>query len=103
MVIRAIDDFSPNRPRVSGLYLGPLFANFRQFSPKTLFPRRIFALVGMTASQPCGHNTAQPEINSEIRCQLQTWRVDELRPDPSYVRHGCSVSVSQMSALAALG
>jgi len=57
----------------------------------------------MTASQPCGHNTAQPENHSEIRCQLQTWRVDELRPDPSYIRHGCSVSVSQMSALAALG
>ena len=54
-------------------------------------------------SQPCGRNPAQTQNHSGILCQLQTYRVDELRPHPSYVRHGCSVSVSQMSALAALG
>jgi len=34
---------------------------------------------------------------------LAAHRVDELRPHPSYVRHRLSVSVSQLSALAALG
>jgi hypothetical protein len=36
-------------------------------------------------------------------CHLVTRALDELRPHPSYVQHGLCVSVSQLSALAALG
>lgn len=38
----------------------------------------------------------------EIPCQLVTCRLDELRPHPTYSRLGLAVSVSQLSALAAL-
>jgi hypothetical protein len=38
-----------------------------------------------------------------LPCQLISRRLNELRTHPSYARHGLSVSVSQLSALAALG
>jgi hypothetical protein len=40
---------------------------------------------------------------TDAHCELVQYRVDELCPHPSYVRHQLSVSASQLSALAALG
>ena len=50
------------------------------------------------------HKQSQKESAEEgFLCQLISRRLTELRTHPSYVRHGLSVSVSQLSALAALG
>ena len=38
-----------------------------------------------------------------VHCRLMSRRLDDLRPHPSYERQGLSVSVSQLSTLAALG
>src|ERR1035438_8284778 len=38
----------------------------------------------------------------DVHAQLATRRLDELRPHPSYSRHGLAVSASQLSALTAL-
>jgi len=38
-----------------------------------------------------------------FRCRLVTCTLDELRPHPSYLRHGLSVNAAQLSALASCG
>ncbi len=58
----------------------------------------------MSASQqPREETTGPARARPNAACRLVTYRVDELQPHPSYVRHGCSVSAAQLSALAALG
>lgn len=58
----------------------------------------------MSASQQPREETEGPaRAKPNAACRLVTYRVDELQPHPSYVRHGCSVSAAQLSALAALG
>jgi hypothetical protein len=50
------------------------------------------------------HKQSQKESAEDgLPCQLISRRLTELRTHPSYARHGLSVSVSQLSALAALG
>jgi len=57
----------------------------------------------MSLSQTWDRDGAPTGQQSDTSCKLVICRLDELRPHPSYVRHHCSVSISQLSALAALG
>lgn len=72
----------------------------KEFSPKTRFPRRIFALLGMVPSQVCERNGAGALGAADIQGRLASCNTNELRPHPSYVRHGLSVHAAQLSALA---
>ena len=56
----------------------------------------------MSSSQAGNSNSAPTGNQSDLSCQLVICRLDELHPHPSYVRHRCSVSAAQLSALAAL-
>jgi hypothetical protein len=56
----------------------------------------------MSSSQAGDCNSEPTGNQSNISCQLAICRLDELQPHPSYVRHRCSVSAAQLSALAAL-
>lgn len=56
-----------------------------------------------SSQQPQQENDAPTCAKAGTACRLVTCRVDELHPHPSYVRHQCSVSAAQLSALAALG
>lgn len=56
-----------------------------------------------SSPQPQKENDAPTCAKPGTACRLVTCRVDELHPHPSYVRHRCSVSAAQLSALAALG
>ncbi len=58
----------------------------------------------MSASQQPQEETGTPtRAKPDTACRLVTYRLDELHAHPSYVRHRCSVSAAQLSALAALG
>jgi len=52
--------------------------------------------------QPVEQNRNDSHEDGFLR-QIVTRPLDELRPHPSYVTHGLSVSASQLSTLAALG
>ncbi len=72
---------------------------------ENLLPQNEFSLNrGMSVSQYSQEENEPPtRAKPDIACRLNTYRVDELHPHPSYVRHQCSISSAQLSALAALG
>jgi hypothetical protein len=56
-----------------------------------------------SSQQPQEENGTPTRAKPDTACRLVTYRLDELHPHPNYVRHRCSVSAAQLSALAALG
>lgn len=61
------------------------------------------ASVGTTGNPPsCGPGESEP-LSGDFRSRLVAYRVDQLRPHPSYVRHQIAVPVPQLSSLVELG
>lgn len=58
---------------------------------------------GMSSRSLCNGNLEQPTCAGDVSCRLVILFLDQLCPHPSYIRHGLSVSTSQLSALMALG
>jgi hypothetical protein len=123
MTIQHIGEFSPTETKNPQICFCPFLKRLENFSPKTLFSRRNFALSVMSAQPIWAPNsvgaqdptrnevlTDQQPVRSEsgpdlvnIHGQFVTCRLDELHPHPSYVRHHLTVPASQLSALAERG